>query len=340
MRSPFEGFSPETIVEIIGDKWGLRIAELRYLPLGAGAYHWSATTSDHHRYFVTCDDLATKPWLGSDRDTVFDGLLAAYTTASRLRAEGLAFVVAPMVNGSGAVAERIDECHSLSVFEHVEGEPGEWGQPLPAGDDTELVSILARLHQTSADGQRIAARPFEVPDRGDLEAALEDVHQPWTGGPLAELARHELASHADVVTALLDEIDQFAATEARSHVDPVVTHGEPHPGNLIRTADGLVMVDWDTVALAQPERDLWMLADDETLIDGYECLTEVTIDRRALAAYRLMWSLTDLAAYTLQLRREHQHGADSDRALAAIRSILDGDEPQPHGRLNRPACPG
>ena len=340
MRSPFDRLPPETISEVIGDKWGLRVDDLRYLPVGAGAYHWSATTSDRQHYFVTCDDLDTKPWLGSDRDSVFDGLLAAYTTASHLRTKGLAFVVAPMVNGLGAVAQRIDDCHSLSVFEHLEGEPGEWGQPLPNGDGARLVSMLARLHRTSADGQRIAVRPFAVPDRGDLEAALDDVHQPWTGGPLAELARRELASHADAVTALLDEVDQFAATEAESDVGLVVTHGEPHPGNLIRTADGLAMVDWDTVALARPERDLWMLADDETLIDAYERLTERNLDRRALSAHRLMWSLTDLAAYTLQLRREHQLGADSDRALAAIRSILDGDEPQPYGRLSRPACPG
>ena len=184
------------------------------------------------------------------------------------------------------------------------------------------------------------ARVDEQAARRTLEAALDDVHQPWTGGPLAELARRELASHADAVTALLDEVDQFAATEAESDVGLVVTHGEPHPGNLIRTADGLAMVDWDTVALARPERDLWMLADDETLIDAYERLTERNLDRRALSAHRLMWSLTDLAAYTLQLRREHQLGADSDRALAAIRSILDGDEPQPYGRLTRRACPG
>src|SRR4029077_13351490 len=66
----------------------------------------------------------------------------------------------------------------------------------------------------------------------------------------------------------------------------VITHGEPHPGNIIRVApnadaDGLaaaddaaagatggagpasgaiMLIDWDTVGLAPPERDLWMAA--------------------------------------------------------------------------------
>jgi hypothetical protein len=136
---------------------------------------------------------------------------------------------------------------------------------------------------------------------------------------LSEAARHELVAHADLVASLLAEVDRVAAaTSSDAHL--VVTHGEPHPGNLIQTPDGLALVDWDTVALAVPERDLWMLAGDDALIADYERLTGLAVDRRALTAHRLMWSLTDLAAYTLQLRNEHQEGADSDRALAAVRS--------------------
>src|SRR5258708_5242946 len=32
----------------------------------------------------------------------------------------------------------------------------------------------------------------------------------------------------------------------------VITHGEPHPGNLLRTRAGLCLVDWDMTALARP----------------------------------------------------------------------------------------
>ena len=99
------------------------------------------------------------------------------------------------------------------------------------------------------------------------------------------------------------------------------------------------MVDWDTVALATPERDLWMLADDESVIADYQRLTELAVDRRALTAHRLMWSLTDLAAYTLQLYNDHEEGADSDRALAAVRSILGGEPPTPYGCVSPPPCP-
>ena len=45
----------------------------------------------------------------------------------------------------------------------------------------------------------------------------------------------------------------------------VVTHGEPHAGNVMRRSDGRhLLVDWDTVAVAPPERDLWMHMDTAT----------------------------------------------------------------------------
>jgi spectinomycin phosphotransferase len=113
----------------------------------------------------------------------------------------------------------------------------------------------------------------------------------------------------------------------------VVTHGEPHPGNLISTSGGLTLVDWDTVALARPERDLWMIADlaGGALAVRYEEETGVALDPEALVAYRRLWALSDLVAYTRQLRHEHQRSADADRALAAVRSILSGREPAPYG---------
>ncbi|MHB8467387.1 MAG: phosphotransferase family protein [Acidimicrobiales bacterium] len=130
----------------------------------------------------------------------------------------------------------------------------------------------------------------------------------------------------------LDDLDRFAVTRRGAGGDAVVTHGEPHPGNLLRTTAGLALIDWDTVALAAPERDLWMLADQgETLLSAYTRLTGITLDRDALTAYRLLWALSDVAAFTAQLREEHRLDPDAENALASLISILAGREPAPYG---------
>jgi spectinomycin phosphotransferase len=329
VRSPFERVDEEAIRNAVADGWALPIGRLRYVPEGAGAYHWTTHTDDVP-WFITCDDLDTKPWLGSDRESVFDGLLAAYRTAIELRRAGLEFIVAPRPMLSGAPGARVDNRHSVSVFEYVAGEPGRWGRPVASR--LALVTMLARLHQTMPVAHGLARRGLDLPGRDRFEQALGQVDRPWDGGPLSELARHELVRHLGVVARSLTELDRLAAGLDHADGHAVASHGEPHPGNFIQTPTGLVLVDWDTVALARPERDLWMIVDSsESVPSAYQELTGVTLDRDALAAYRLLWALTDVAAYTLQLRDEHQHGPDADQALAGLRSILNGREPTPYG---------
>lgn len=336
MRSPLERVPENVIRDVVADGWGLRIGELRYFPEGGGAYHWIAYADGLGRWFVTCDDLDTKPWLGPDRDSVFDGLLTAYGMAMDLRRAGLAFVVAPVAAISGAPAERVDERHSISLFDYVDGASGRWGRPTGSRARDELVAVLARLHRSTPTTRTIVRHGLDVPGRGEFEEALDDLDGPWDGGPFSEPARRELARHVGVVVRSLCDLDRLAIRLAASDADGVVTHGEPHPGNLIHTATGLVLVDWDTVAVARPERDLWMIDDAGATVTAYRDLTGITPEREALVAYRLLWALTDLAAFTARVRREHKRDADAARALAALRSILAGHEPSPYG-TPRPA---
>jgi spectinomycin phosphotransferase len=334
VRSRLERVAENAIRDAVTQGWGLEVDELRYLPEGGGAYHWIAHADDGQRWFVTCDDLDSKPWLGKDRDTVFDGLGAAYGAAMDLRVAGCAFVVTPIAAVSGAPAQRVDDRHTVAVFDYVDGEPGQWGRPLAPRVLDELVTMLAWLHRTTPAVRTLARRGLEVPGRDDLEEALSDLGRPWHGGPLSEGARRELAMHVEVVLRSLADLDRFAIGENETVDELVVTHGEPHPGNIIRTANGLVLVDWDTVALARPERDLWMLANaNEDIIAVYRDLTGVRLDRDALRVYRLLWALTDVAAFTIQLRREHRRDADAAGALRGLRSILNGREPCPYGTL-------
>src|SRR5262249_49856780 len=159
------------IAEAVEAGWGLGVDELRYLPEGGGAYHWVAHAGGA-RWFVTCDDLDTKPWLGADRHTVFSGLGAAYGTALDLRAAALAFVAPPVRTGAGAPPVRADERPSVSVFPYVDGEPGRWGPPLAAGLGYELVTRLARLHQAAPPARGLRRHGLEVPGRAGLEEAL------------------------------------------------------------------------------------------------------------------------------------------------------------------------
>ena len=130
---------------------------------------------------------------------------------------------------------------------------------------------------------------------------------------------------------LLSLFDRLSADVATRSRDWVVTHGEPHGGNLMRTDEGYVLVDWDTVALAPRERDLWMLAEET---GTYNDATGHEPDEVGVNFFRLTWDLEDIAAFTGELRSPHEHDEDTEKVYAALTyyvttrdrwaSLLDG----------------
>jgi spectinomycin phosphotransferase len=330
VRSPFTAVAGDAVRALLRDAWGMDVLRLDDVLEGGGAYHWSVDTADGGRWFVTCDDLAVKPWLGGDHDIVFHRLTDAYRTALELRRRGLGFVVAPIASRSGTPAARLDERHSLTVFEHVHGTPGRWGRPLLARHGTELVELLASIHGQTDATPALAPRHLEVPDRAAFEHALTLMDQPWDAGPLAHDARELLRRNLDVVTSSLADLDAAAEMANAMARRVVLTHGEPHAGNLIWTPTGLRLVDWDTVAMAPPERDLWMITHvDPTAAARYQRLTGTLLDEDLLSAHRLLWAIADIASFTTQLHRPHLGNVDDRRALVALRLLLEGDEPAP-----------
>ncbi|HMC53337.1 MAG TPA: phosphotransferase, partial [Acidimicrobiales bacterium] len=243
MRTPPDGIGVDDVARALDRHWNAGVDRLDYLPEGGGAYHWVSETTEDQRWFVTCDDLDTKPWLGADRETVFKGLVAAYRTAVDLRREaGLGFVVAPLPALRGEPAIRLGARHSLAVFPFVEGVAGRWGEPIGPGEEGRLVGLLAELHQSTPTAADDLPQHVELPGRQRLEDALDELGRPWSGGPFSEPTRRELAERAEVVSGWVASFDDLVSRLAGSPFEPVLTHGEPHPGNLIRTGGGFALV--------------------------------------------------------------------------------------------------
>jgi spectinomycin phosphotransferase len=117
--------------------------------------------------------------------------------------------------------------------------------------------------------------------------------------------------------------DRLAADVASRHGEWVVTHGEPHTGNLMRTGDSRVLVDWDTVALAPPERDLWMVVGDTAAEAAlYADATGREVDDAALRFYRLLWDLKDIAEWLNVLRAPHGETEDTLKTYEGLTVVL------------------
>jgi len=320
--------------EALRGAWTLEADEpLRYVPKGAGSYHWIAEVLGSPTYFVTVDDLDTKPWIGRERDETFDGLGLAYEAAWALHHEaGLGLVVAALRRPSGPLTLRLSRRYSVAVFPFVEGHAGTWGDPLTDSGRAAVLRAVASLHQASARVRgTVARRPLDLPERPLLTAALAALGRPWRGGPFSEPARRVLTAHVRDVTHWLDVLDRLARRLEETPADELVTHGEPHPGNLMHTAEGLRLIDWDTVALARPERDVWMLHDGSGGLGLYEDLTGRTISTTAIDFYRLAWTLSDIASFAALFRSPHEDTTWMHEKWDGYRRLLEGAPSAPYG---------
>jgi spectinomycin phosphotransferase len=131
----------------------------------------------------------------------------------------------------------------------------------------------------------------------------------------------------------LDSFDHLAGLVETAGGASVVTHGEPHPGNLIRSDGGILLVDWDTMGLAPPERDLWMLDDGSPgALKPYTEVTGRPVDSTAISLFRLAWILSDIAVSVALLRSDHASDDDTEKSLRGLSESLAGStSTQPYG---------
>jgi spectinomycin phosphotransferase len=316
------GITERDLVRALADGWGLLAGTLSYAAVGGGSYHWVAVGDQREQWFVTVDDLDGKGWLGRTRPAALAGLHAAMDAAVTLRDQaGLGFVVAPVPALDGQTVRPLGDRHAVAVFPFLPGTPGRWDEELPAPDRAKRVAMLAALHRADPAAVPLRRPGFGLSWRDHLEAALRELGRPWTGGPFAEPARALLAGAAGQVRRSLDTLDQRAGAPAGV---TVITHGEPHPGNVIRAPGGeLMLIDWDSVALAPPERDLWMVATETgDELRRYTELTGRPVDTAALEQYRLRWALDDISCFVRDLRVPHRRTPGTEHAWQALETSV------------------
>lgn len=317
--------SDSAVADAVASEWGLVVDEIGYAAVGFGSHHWRVS-GPHGRSFVTVDDLDARRRNATDtRDGAADRLQGALDCAVALRDAGLGFIVAPNRALDGGVLRRIDDRYVVAVYDHVEGVTSTWG---PYDSRAERLGVLDRLvaiHAvpvSSAEGARLD--DFAIPGRDQLQVALEGAGGEWGPGPFAESAEQLLREHAAAVTDVLVRYDGLARVVGEQPDRFVVTHGEPHRANTIVTEGGVVLIDWDTALRAPPERDLWMLIDEEPAIaEDYAQRTGIVVDNPAVQLYRLWWDLCEVSLYVAEFRAPHADTEDASVAWSGLREHLD-----------------
>lgn len=337
------------LAEAVERGWGISVASMGYLAIGWGSHHWKVAGADGAAWFVTVDELENKRVSASESlDDGFVRLRAALGSAVALRNAGRDFVVAPVpargqAAGRGAgdlagdvagdlagqllddddgPAVRFGGRFAVAVYPFTEGHSYGWGE-WTAERRSAALEMVAAVHTAPAwvRGHALADN-FAVPFREQAEAVCSGADVPECG-PYTHRVTRLLREHATGIRRLLDRYDRRTAAARALPGKNVLTHGEPHPGNVMLTGDGWRLIDWDTAAVAPPERDLWDLGPDDTVLDAYAAMTGVRPLPELLELYRFGWDIKDIACVVARFSRPHGGDADDAESWRLLTSLVE-----------------
>lgn len=291
------------VLRIVRAAWDHTVTGVEHLAVGFGAHHWRVDGAGGPSLFATYDRFGSRHSVNS--------LTAAYAGAMRLADAGLEFVLAPLPTRSGGVLVPVAE-GAMSCTPWVDAAVVGDG----AVDDADVaaanIADLARLHAVDPPADLPGWAPVVEPQVGDRLAEL--AASAWTTGPYGEAARGAIASR---LTAIGEWTGRYLVlAEAAADRRWVVTHGETHTRNQLRSPDGIRFVDWESLKLAPRERDL------STLVQGGYG-DRVDADPEMVELFDLEWRLAEIIEYAHWFAAPHT-GTDDDRiAYAGLLDELD-----------------
>ena len=290
MREPPVGVADDVVLATVRRHWDDAVDRVEHLPVGFGAHHWAAYDGPRPRLFVTFDRLEPK--------RTAPRLEAAYAGAADLAEAGLDFVLAGRRTHDGS--------HTVALAGGaLSCTPWRDGTPDGPLDLAWTTTALGRLHAAAPPPGLPPWQPHVGPDFAETTAAL--TREDWGPGPFAARARDAVRSHLADLERWTGRYHHLADV-ARGR-PWVPTHGEPDSGNQLLTADGRLLVDWESLTLAPPELDL------RTLVDAG---AETDAEPEMLELFDLQWRLDEIDEYAAWFAAPHLGTADDEIAFEGL----------------------
>ncbi len=315
-------FSDEKIIICLQAEYGLSVAEIAFLPLGADL--------NTAVYRVVAD--AGTPYFLKLRSGVFDETSAALPKF--LSDQGLAHVIAPMATHTGQLWADLG-VFKMILYPFVEGRNG-YEINLSDRQWIEFGAELKRIHSLTLPPaliDHLQRETYSPKWRESVKAVLARIETDTFDDPVALDMAAFLRTRRSAVLDLVERTERCAQALQGCSPEFVLCHSDLHAGNfLIEETGAFYLVDWDNPILASKERDLMYAGggqfgtartpqQEEVLF--YEGYGPASIDPLALAYYRYERIIEDIAVECEQLLSTNEGGADREQALRYLRSNFE-----------------
>ena len=306
----------ETIIACLWDAYGLQIAEITFLPLGADAYAgvYRASTTDGAPYFVKL------------RSRNFDTISA--DVPKFLFESGISQIIAPIATVSGKLSAQLGEFHVI-LYPFIEGTNG-WQVALSETQWNIFGQTLKHIHTLTLPrtlANRIPRETYSPYWRDRVRQFQAQAEDTVFTEPVAAALAEFLKDKRREISHLIQRAEELGAILQDQATDNVLCHSDIHLGNLLISDAAFYIVDWDQPILAPKERDLmfigggigsgWIRPEQEEAL-FYAGYGQMAIDYVALAYYRYERIVEDFAAYSEELLLTDEGGEDRPEGLRRV----------------------
>jgi spectinomycin phosphotransferase len=315
-------FPDETIVTCVQTEYGLHLAGIIFLPLGADrdTAVYRATTVDGTAYFVKL------------RSGLFDE--TSVMLPKFLSDQGVEHIITPLETESGQLWANLD-AFKVILYPFIEGRNG-YEVDLSDEHWIECGATLKRIHCLAlppALRSRIQRETFSPKWCNLVKTTLTRIETDTFDDPVASDMTAFLQTKRAEALDLVERTEQCAQALRDHSPEFVLCHSDLHAGNVLIAADGsFYLVDWDAPILTPKERDLMyagggqfgaMRTPDEEERLFYQGYGPTQIDSNALAYYRYERIVEDIAVECEQILATSSSGADRAQALRWLKSNFE-----------------
>ena len=310
----------EFISSRLQEEYGLYLAELTFLPLGAdlNTAVYRAVADDGAAYFLKLRKS-------------FEEI--AVTVPVLLKSQGIQEIIVPIETKSKQHWADFSD-YMIILYPFIEGNNG-FDMELTDQHRQTLGAALKAIHsaQLPPEIKRLIPQENFSPQRHEIVKSLQMMVENiiFEDATAAKLAKF-MKSKRNEITRLVQRTEQLALELQSKPMELVLCHTDIHGGNiLISDTDELYIVDWDSPLLAPKERDLMFIGggidniwetkrEEAAFYEGYG-KTEVNLS--ALAYYRYERVIQDLAVIGEQLLLSTEGGADRERSIGWFTSNFE-----------------
>jgi spectinomycin phosphotransferase len=319
----------ELIIGHAQDGYGLHIAQLTFLPIGADVN--SAV------YRVEDDDGRTR-FLKLRRGAFNEMTVALPALLNDL---GIHQIIAPLRTTGGQLWRRWEperEPYTMTLYPFVQGRDA-YEVEMSERQWIEFGAIFKRVHTAplpDAIRHGLPRETFTPHFREQVRAYQAMARERTFDDPSAASLAAFMQERQAAIDALVENAERLARVLQSRPVEWTLCHADIHAGNLLLEADGtLHVVDWDTAILAPQERDLmypgsgigrgWQHARTEDwFYHGYSPgHGQAGVDPAGVAYYRCERMVQDVEAYCAQLLATTDGGEDRAQSLRFLTSSFD-----------------